>query len=240
MNLYHSKGIIFRSLKYSETSIICDIYTREKGLRSFIVSGVRSSKSGSKAAIFQHLNIVEIVTYNQDAEKLTRIKEIGLFYHYRQINVQVVVSSIAMFILEICRNAIKEREYNSELYDFLESWLMFLDQEVKPHPCLHLLFMIQLSNEIGFGPMHNHSEINVCFNMMEGLFTPDTTSQDAMDATESFAFQSLLNVDKHTIHLVTVQKDIRDSLTDRLITYYRLHMSGFKKINSLEVLRSIL
>ncbi|MBK9735135.1 MAG: DNA repair protein RecO [Saprospiraceae bacterium] len=240
MNLYTSKGIIFRSLKYSETSIICDIYTREKGLRSFIVSGVRTSKSGSKAAIYHHLNIVEIVSYNQEAEKLSRINEIRLVHHYRKINVQVIVSSVAIFILEICRNAIKERESNSELYDFLESWLIFLDEEVQLHPCIHLLFMIELSNEIGFGPMNNLSEINTCFDMTEGLFTPGSTAAYVMDKEESLAFLSLINVDKYAIQQITIHKLLRDSLTDHLITYFRLHMSGFKNINSLEVLRSIL
>ncbi|MBL0101072.1 MAG: recombination protein O N-terminal domain-containing protein [Saprospiraceae bacterium] len=110
MKLYSSSGIIFRTIKYSETSIICDIYTREKGMKSFIVSGVRTARSGSKAAIYRHLNIVNIIAYEQESDKLARIKEISLQYHYKLINTDVILSSMAIFMLEVCRNAIREKK----------------------------------------------------------------------------------------------------------------------------------
>ena len=114
MKVYSTEGIIFRVLKYSETSIICDIFTREKGLRSYIVSGVRTTKAGHKAAIYRPLNIVNLVSYDMEHDKLARITEISLSVHYQNINIDVIISSIAIFMLEVCRNAIKEREANEE------------------------------------------------------------------------------------------------------------------------------
>ncbi|MBK6666768.1 MAG: DNA repair protein RecO [Saprospiraceae bacterium] len=129
MKVYSTEGIIFRVLKYSETSIICDIFTREKGLRSYIVSGVRTTKAGQKAAIYRPLNIVNLVSYDMEHDKLARITEISLSVHYQNINIDVIISSIAIFMLEVCRNAIKEREANEELYLFLTEWLDFLDKK---------------------------------------------------------------------------------------------------------------
>lgn len=240
MKIYTSKGIIFKTLKYSETSIICDIYTREKGLRSFIISGIRTSKAGSKAAIYQHLNLVELISYDQDADKLARIKEIRLEHHYQFINSQVVISSIAIFMLEVSRNAVREKESNVELFDFLEDWLLYLDSRPNAHPCIHLLFMLQLSNELGFGPMNNYSPKSCYFDMMEGSFSDNIIPEYSLNMEESTAFTSLLAVGRAQIYDISISKTLRDMMTDHLITYFRLHISGFRELNSLEVLRSVL
>lgn len=127
MKIYTSKGIIFKSLKYSETSIICDIYTREKGLRSFIISGVRTSKAGSKAAIYQHLNLVELISYDQDADKLARIKEIRLDHHYQYINTQVVIFFYCHFYARGESKCSERKGSKYRVVDFLENWLIYLD-----------------------------------------------------------------------------------------------------------------
>lgn len=241
MKIYSSTGIIFRTLKYSESSIICDIYTKEKGLRSFIVSGVRSAKSGSKAAIYRHLNIVNLISYDQDNEKLARIKEISLHHHFQRINVDVVLSSMAIFILEVCRNAIKEKEANPDLYQFLEDWFVYIDNDFKISPIAHLLFMSELSIWLGFGPMDNHASQTPYFDMMEGLFCDyHGNSEYILDSADSQALYQICQADRNTLNNIHLLKSERDRLTNNLLMFYKLHIPGFRDLNSLDVLRSVL
>lgn len=241
MKIYDSPGIIFRTIKYSETSIICDIYTKEKGLRSFIVSGVRSSKAGSKAAIYRHLNIVDIVTYDTENEKLARIKEISLHHHFQKINTDVIISSMAIFILEVCRNAIKEKESNPDLYHFIQEWLIYLDSENPISPVTHLLFMAELSTWLGFGPMDNHSGKTPYFDMMEGIFCDyHGGSEYILDGDDSIILYKLCQSDRTTIKEIKLLKMERDRLTDNLLRFYKLHIPGFRDLNSVDVLRSVL
>lgn len=241
MKLYNTEGIIFRTLKYSETSIICDIFTKVKGMRSYIISGVRSTKSGSKAAIYRHLNMVDLVSYDVEADKLARIKEISLHLHYQNINTDVIISSVAIFILELCRNAIKEREANEELYQFIAGWLAFLDDKASFHPACHLLFMVEFSAYLGFGPLKNHSRQRPCFDMLEGMF--DDTSEGGayiLDADASKHISDICGSDRYHLHQIQIAKQDRSALTDHLIKYYQLHIPGFKDLNSLEILRSVM
>jgi DNA repair protein RecO (recombination protein O) len=240
MKIYESSGIIFRTLKYSETSIICDIYTKEKGLRSFIVSGVRSSKAGSKAAIYRHLNIVDIVSYDIENDKLARIKEISLCHHFQKINSDVIVSSMAIFMLEVCRNAIKEKESNEDLFHFLEQWLLFLDGNNSLSPLSHLLFMTELSVWLGFGPMDNHNGDTPYFDLMEGVFCDYHGGSDfILDSEDSSVLFQICQADRDSISKIKIPKSERDRLADNLIRYYKLHIPGFKDLNSLDVLRSV-
>ncbi len=40
-----TRGLFLSHIKYGETSIICKIFTESLGLQSFIVNGIRKSKS---------------------------------------------------------------------------------------------------------------------------------------------------------------------------------------------------
>ncbi len=238
MRIYETQGIILRSIKYSETSIICDIYTRERGLRSFIVSGVRSARKGGAAAIYQPTNIVQLVSYDVDTDKLARIKDISLAHHYKHIHLDIVVSSTAIFMIEIARNAIQEREANVDFYDLLLEWFIRVDEHhvffaLAPHR-----FMINLSMHLGFGPMNNCNMTDPYFDLLEGSFGSTTGSPYFLDADDSAAFSKIL--DSAVDETLTLPKIQRDRLLDALIKYFQLHITAFRDIKSLEVLRSIL
>lgn len=241
MKLYNTTGIIFKTLKYSESSIICDIYTKDKGLRSYIVSGVRSSKKGGKAALFTPLNIVELVAYDADVEKLGRIKEINLAYHFTTLNLEVIPSSMAIFMLEVCRNAIKEREPNPNMYHFIEEWIQFMDHKISTNPHLHLLFMFEFSKHLGFEPMQNYSDQMIFFDMLEGAFcNTGPAGEYILDADDSDFFASLIQHTRENIDSYKTTKAQRDRLTDQWLIYYKLHLPGFRELLSLDVLRSVL
>ncbi|MBS1655487.1 MAG: recombination protein O N-terminal domain-containing protein, partial [Bacteroidetes bacterium] len=63
--LHKTKGIVLRTVKYGETSVIVTIYTELFGIQSYLVNGVRvSSKKGSgKANLFQPSAILDMVVY---------------------------------------------------------------------------------------------------------------------------------------------------------------------------------
>lgn len=239
--MFKSQGIIFRTVKYSETSIICDIYTREKGLKTFIVSGVRTSKAGSRAAIYHPCNIVDIVGYEQEAERLSRIKEISLGFHFKNINVQILISSMAIFILEVIRNSIKEKEPNTELYDFLCEWIKYLDDAANYDICLHLKFLIEFSYFLGFGPLDSQRSESPYFDMLEGTFNNYINeSNNILDADDSAAISALIHIERNSLKSLQWPKTVRNRINDHLLRYYKLHLSGFKDLKSLDILRSVL
>ena len=51
--LIATRGIVFRTIKYSESSIIADIYTEARGLQSYYINGIRSEKAKLKAGLLR-------------------------------------------------------------------------------------------------------------------------------------------------------------------------------------------
>lgn len=239
MSLFKSIGIVFRTVKYSETSLILDVFTREKGMRSFIVSGVRSSKSKNKASLYQHLNILDLVAYDKD-NKLARIKECNIEHFYQRLSYDVIRSSIGLFLLEVCKNSIKEKEENIELFDFIFGRLKLLDSDTPQNFGLFpIKFLLELSQFIGFMPFNNFDDKRPYFDLYNGRFIPETTEKYVSSLEVSQCIATIDNTNMEQLTTLSIRKELRNQVIDDLIIYYRLHIEQFKELKTIEVLRSI-
>lgn len=241
MNFIESKGIIFRVVKYSETSVICDIFTRAYGLGSYIMSGVRTSKPGGKAAIFKPMNLINLVAYASHQDNLSRIREVSPSYHYQNINYNIVLSSMAIFALEICRNAIREKESNKELYDYIESWFIHTDEQSEFNPDAHIIFMAGLSHYLGFAPMDNYSPNTPCFNLTEGVYMSESTQNiHLLDEETSRLFYQICKSSHAESEKSNMSRAQRNLLTEVWLKYYTCHIHGFNTLQSFDILKTIL
>jgi DNA repair protein RecO (recombination protein O) len=239
MGLFKSTGIVFRSSKYSESSLILDIFTREKGMRSFIVSGVRSAKTKNKASLYRHLNILDLVAYDKD-DKLARIKECSIEYHYKNLSYDVVRSSIGLFILEVCKNAIREKEENLPLYDFIYDRLVLLDSDKSLNLGLYTIkFMLELSEYIGFMPINNFHSETTYFDLYNGKFIDNTNEKYVASIEVSSAISMIDHMAMEELHILSYPKELRSQILDDMVIYFRLHIEQFRELKTLEVLRAI-
>ena len=117
--LIKTKGIIFRSIKYSETSIITDVFTEKKGLRTYIISGVRKKNARVSASLLQVMSLVDLVVYHRDDKDMTRIKEIKAAHVYQSLPFEIAKSSVGQFMLELTRKAVREPEENLPMFKFV-------------------------------------------------------------------------------------------------------------------------
>ena len=208
-------------------------------MRSFIVSGVRKSKSRSKASLYQHLNILELVAYDKD-NKLARIKETKMHHYYQKLTFDVIRSSVGLFVLEVCRNAIQEKEENVELFDFIHNRLVLLDNDkMKNHTLYPIKFLLELSQFIGFQPYQNYDRFNPYFDLYNGRFVADNSGKYISSLEVSKEIALIENTDILDIDQLSIPKQIRNQILDDLIIYYKLHIEQFKELNTLEVLRTI-
>ncbi len=118
--LQKTVGIVLHTLKYNDTSNIVDIYTRENGRASFLVSVPRSRKSAVKTVLFQPLSMIEFEADYRPMSNLYRIKEAKSWYPFRTLPYDPYKSSIAMFLAEFLYRALREEAENGPLFAYLE------------------------------------------------------------------------------------------------------------------------
>lgn len=238
--MYHkTRGIVFHCIKYSETSVIARIYTEKLGLQSYIVKGVRSAKSKSKAAMLQPLTLLEMEVSHRENKQLQYIREFHRAFVYQSVPFDTLKSTISFFLLEVISKAIREHEPNAELFDFLYEALCALDDEKKLNPDFHLVFLVQLSRYLGFAPHENFSANNCFFEMSEGVFTDSQGMNYQMDKKESALLNDLLKINLFKPTALKITRAERKQMMRSLLKYYQLHLENFS-LKSPDILEEIL
>jgi len=208
--LIKTRGIIFKAIKYSETSLIMDIYTEEKGLQKYIISGVRNKRSKVKTGLLQPATLVDMVAYFRDNKPMNRIKEIKAAQIYQSIPFDLMKGTISLFMIELAQKTIKEEESNPDLFNFLFSQFATLDNLEKINPNFHLSFMLDLSGYLGFFPGGAWSETTPWLNMKDGNFVKDEPlHQYALDKNLSKQVGALIKREVVTLTRVNRQKIVQ-------------------------------
>ncbi|MFT4644152.1 MAG: DNA repair protein RecO (recombination protein O) [Planctomycetota bacterium] len=233
--LIKTEGIILKTIKYRETSLIVKAYTASHGLLSFIINGVRTAKNTNKAVLFQPLNFLDLIVYYKENKGLLHLKEYNFNFLYQDIPFNIIKSSIAIFMLEMLEHTLSEEEENEELYDFIKNAFVRLDLGDNRVANFHLDFLIDLMYFKGIQPQGKHSEKTPFFNIKEGEFTNEVNSFGYLSGIIASNFSSLLYKEE-----LILTKTERKQLLDTLIQYYSTHIDNFRKVNSLDVLESVL
>ncbi|MFM2212888.1 MAG: repair protein RecO [Bacteroidota bacterium] len=234
--LVKTKAIVISSLKFQEKSLIVKCLTLSDGLKSYFVpNAFAAKKSNQKIAYFQPLTVLEIEANHKNKGTLEHFKEIKLAHAYQSISTNILKSTIVMFLSEIMHHSIHEEEKNEDLFLFLESALLWLDahEEVAN---FHLILLVEMSKFLGFYPDTSNSEYPF-FEKNEGIFIPQQ-SISCLNEQETHLFKRLLEVKFDSDQKIFAGIE-RQALLKILLSYYAIHLDGFKNPKSLEVLKEV-
>lgn len=229
--LHKTRGIALSYIRYRESSIIAKVYTEAFGIQSYIVNGVRSSRSKTnRIALFQPLTLLDLVVYHKSKEdRLHRISEIRCPHPFHSIPFQVVKSSIALFITEILVKTLHEEESNPALFSFIEETLLWLDQADDRFENIHLHFLIRQASFLGFG-LENAQELTDQLRENRYPHLPDRIQNEAVQFFLTSSYHDSFPLDNHRRRL----------LLNSILFFYKIHLDSIGEIKSLEVLQEVL
>ncbi len=243
--LHKTKGIVLRTVRYGETSIIVTIFTELFGVQSYIVNGVRtaSKKGAGKASLFQPAAILDLVVYHNELKQINRIKEFKWGFLYQQILSDVPKNAVALFMVELLTKCLKQPEANPDLFHFTEDIFIKLDECKGPVMAnLPLFFALHLTHFFGFRIDDNYSGQNSYLDMDEGSFVSEQPHHPHfLEGKQAAVTSQLLKVQQvEELEEVRLHHDFRRNLLYVYETYYALHINDFGKMKSLPVLKEIL
>jgi DNA repair protein RecO (recombination protein O) len=203
-----------------------------------MLKGVLASKKGKvRAAHFQPLTQLELVAVHRNSGNLERIKEAKVLYPYQSLHTDFVKSSMALFLAEVLANALLEETADPGLFDFLQTALLWLDT----HDSIanfHLGFLLELTKYLGFYPDDSGAHLDY-FDLLSGGFVAKPSLNPMLDGEILGVFKALLGTNFDVVHQVKLRKEQRQELLRRLLLYFELHLHGFRKPKSLEVLQDV-
>lgn len=233
-----TKGIVISTLKYSEADLIVKCFTEECGLKSYLLKNILKSKKGKlRTSFFQPLTLLEITANHKDKGTLEFIQEAKVYFANQTLHTHIIKTSIVLFLSEILKSVIQEEEKNKRLFSFLEKSIIWLDSNDEVAN-FHLLFLVQLTDFLGFYP--DDTEIKLpYFNALEGFFQAESTNIYCIQIPKNKGMKQFLGIKFDAINSIKLTKEERKETLEILLLYYELHIQGFKKPKSLQVLNQL-
>ena len=235
------QGIVLQSIRYGDTSLIVKVFTRNFGLRSYMVKGALNHGAKNRAAFFQNLHLINYIEAGKPNKSgLGYLKDVQLTVVYQSIPFVMNKSAILMYVSELLTKTITEEEQNEALYDIIVRSLLWLDLVETDYANFPLYFTLELTRHLGFYPKANH-EAGFCFDMMEGMFAHDYPLHPYYLDKDDAALLALMldkGIDETCGRPLSVAQ--RRALLDGLIVFMRLHAPVMNDFHSHEVLKTVL
>jgi DNA repair protein RecO (recombination protein O) len=245
MQLHKTRGIVLRTVKYGETSLIVTIYTELFGIQSYLVNRVRtSSKRGpGKASLFQPAAILDLVVYHNELKNLQRIREFDWAVLYKNIFSDILKNAVALYMVELLQKLIKQPEPNPELFSFIEDSFLHLDaSEGRVLANFPLFFHLHLAGFFGFRIQDIYSETNAILDLREGQFVPELPAHpQVLEGLLSYHTAQLLRVQQpEELRELALNQETRRALLQAFGTFYALQIPEFGELRTLAVLQTVL
>ena len=243
--IHKTKGIVLRTVKYGETSLVVTVFTELFGLQSYLVNGVRTipKKGTAKANLFQPSAILDLIAYHNEFRNLQRLKEFKWGYLYQHILSDVRKNAVALFMIELLTKCLKQPEPNPELFYFAEDSLHHLDQANDTVTAnFPLFFALHVAVFFGFRISDKFSESLPYLDLEEGKFVADQPKHlHYLQDREAAAVSHILKImQPNELQEVILNQDTRRKITHAVEEYYALQIPDFGTMKTLPVLRELM
>lgn len=242
--LQNTNGIVLRSVKYGDSSLVTTIFTAGYGTQTYMVKGVRSSKPAhNRASFFQPGMLLELVVYHQPNKNIQYIREFQAAHIYSSIQENVVKNAIALFSVELLLRLLPENAPLPELFDFVTDYFIVLDKKAADSIAnFPLYFIIQCSAILGYELKGAYSMATPYLNLQEGGFTEDAPGMAPfVTDEEARAMGNLLRAtDYDMLKHVEMNAAMRQRLIGWYVAFLQRHTQHMGNMRSLPVLQAIL
>ena len=239
--LFKTRGIVFKVTDYAESSVIVQVFTELFGLQSYIINGVKKPKAKIGRNMLQPLHLLDMVVYHKNNGSVQRIKELKNAPALQTIPYNILKSSLAIFLNEVLYKSVRQQSADEHLFGFIFNAIAWLDHQEAGISNFHLFFMLKATRYLGFYPDRMLAGEADYFDLKNGTFSrfkPDSLSYLSPPHTANFA--ALMKAAFENLHILKFTKDQRRYLVQKLLEYYALHVEGFGKIRSHEVLEEVM
>ncbi len=150
--LIKTEAIVLHAFKMGETKMVTDLFTREQGRLSFVLSLPKTAKGRLKKQYFQPLTLLTVECDVRQSAQLQHLRDVALLTPLPSLLAESNKLCIALFVAEFLYHALKGEQRNVPLFDYVRNSVEWLDGCNGPVANFHLVFLMRLSRFLGFYP----------------------------------------------------------------------------------------
>ena len=191
--------------------------------------------------MLQNLQLLDMVVYHKENSGLQRISELKANPVFHSISIDIVKTSLGLFICELLYNTLKEQQQDVQLFEFVYNSIKLLDLTEGNVANFHLWFLLKYSKHLGFFPHNNYTDHTKYFDLREGIYvTSMPTHPQFLDEFHTQILSYLHYNSWDELKVLKLSPDQRKKMLLELLNYYSTHIENFKSLKSHHILEEVL
>ncbi|MEG1379003.1 MAG: recombination protein O N-terminal domain-containing protein [Bacteroidales bacterium] len=234
------RGIVFSMIPYNDKTSFVHMYTDKFGRVTYAVPNTRSKRTKLPKSLFAPFTILEMEVEHSPGREIQKIAEARVAVVHMNLYADPVKNAVVLFLSEMLSRVIREQEQNIALYQFLTDAIELYELLDEGKANYHLLFLLRISEFLGFRMNRESYQEGYWFDLTEGTFLPQAPEHTwYMTPPEAYLLHSVLNIQFGNLASYQFNREQRTALLDKIVLYFRLHLPDLKEIRSLEVLKML-
>jgi DNA repair protein RecO (recombination protein O) len=240
MKTYKARGIVLHTVKYGDSGLVVYLYTDTGGRQTYLVQGVRSSRSrGNKAALMQPMFLLEYEGVEPRRGEMHRMKDATASPPLTRLPFDVRKSTVALFMAEVLYRLIREPEPEPHLFAFIAQAVQALDLMEDGVANFHLWFLVKLSRFLGFYPGNGYAEDDF-FDILRGEFVgAPPTHRMVMERSEARLLGRLMACRADELAAIGLNRGQRTAFLNTLLAFIGYHADTIHSVRSIDILKEV-
>ena len=240
--------IALRTVKYSDRASILSVYTAQRGRMSLAVPAGKGKSAARFRALTMPMAVFECQADVRPGREIATARDVrGIVLPPSGSPVAIVQ---ALFLADLLGGLLREPQADAPLFACLLHASESLAMAAGPSgagsraslmlPNFHLAFMLRLQRFMGIEPDWSTYRRGSVFDMAAGVFRAlPPPHPHYLPPAEAEAAFSLSRMTPANCHLFRLSRHDRNTILDRLLSYYRLHFPTLPAITSTDILRQL-
>lgn len=236
--------IVLKTVRYSESSLIATVFSREHGKIAVIAKGAKKPKS-KFSGLIEPGKILSVIYYFKPTRSVQTLSDASCEVRLDSLTSDIEKMAIGMSVVELVSQLIHEGEVNEPVYEFTRNFLIWLHEQDKVTRLVFPYVQVRLAHLLGLGLQLENAgdqKSRLFFNISAGTIsaTPDANHSEKLTSNQQQFLRQAVTTRSYTILKLNVSKNELSELIDHLDKYFRYHLEGIKPRKSDAIFDQIL
>jgi len=244
----NSRAVVLRTIPFSDSSLICRLFTEEKGKISIMAKGARRKKN-ILSSILESGNIIRLQFFFKETRDIQILKEASFDYNLHSIRNDLDKLLTLYAIIEIMDKTTHPLNEAPILFRLINRTLKQLTMKENDSKSLYNFYLLHLTIQNGFKPNLDHCyKCNNILTKNSILLNGELicSSCDQEHYSKKINLDSLLFIKKlmftniEKLNTLNINKVNFISTSLFLEEFMRYHVEGMSSVRSISILHKVM
>jgi DNA repair protein RecO (recombination protein O) len=241
-----TEAIVFKTINYSESSVIATIFTRSHGVVSVIAKGARKPRSKFSAYLVPG-QILEVLFYWKPTRNIQTLSDASYLKKLDQFRSNLEKMALIMTTVELTSQLLHENEVNESLFELISTFFTWVHDQHSVSRAMFPYIQLRVLDKVGIGlQVEEGLETNLpskgYINIETGSLSNHQEGEQSQPLSENqfqFVIESLTRKNSAIFEKKFKNGEL-SQLIEYLDRYIRYHVEGVRPRKSDSIFEKIL